>query len=325
VKSLRIQLDFYYQELAEIDGVKLTHRQIDVASCIIGRQRYKVISKILSISPSTLDEHLKKLKEAIRNHGNDQLDVLTFLEISNKYGYLKNHYVQLLIQQAFVNILGKIAQEFKPIRECVIYYGDSVRNHNILSKKIREHLKILKVDYTVIKNIKEFVNSKEKICLYVTTRTDIAENENRKDDSYIYLVQSNHKDESSMSYYDSFFELLYYLFNSNMLSAFYKDFIGIKQSFEKNLSVKDVCLFKPVHMVKKSGETNISMLFNKRYLLVFITGMLLVIYGLYNWNKHFFEFNQSDLINYQDVSKEFIYSLPPRNLRFVGAKLKCPV
>lgn len=97
----------YIHELENIDGKRLTKREIDILACIMSGKSSKTIAQLLSISWRTVDNHVYNLINKMQCHSRDAL--ISFFEKTNKMDLLKQHYQNLLIHNRnnnhhFINI-----------------------------------------------------------------------------------------------------------------------------------------------------------------------------------------------------------------------------
>ena len=79
--------------LLELNGVKLTAREVDVIACVVSGHSCKAIATLLGISVETLRSHLKHIKCKTKCPSKDSL-VYT-IEMSSKYHALKKRYITL--------------------------------------------------------------------------------------------------------------------------------------------------------------------------------------------------------------------------------------
>jgi DNA-binding CsgD family transcriptional regulator len=119
--------DHYAAQLETINGVDFTRREIDLISCILSGKTAKKIASFLSISPKTVVNHIRNimLKLGCRT----QESIIEFIEKTDKYPLVKNHYENLLVQQAFELELKKISKAtIKTEPACLIIYAKENKN-----------------------------------------------------------------------------------------------------------------------------------------------------------------------------------------------------
>lgn len=95
-----------FSSLSEIDGKNFTKREIDIISCVLNGRSVKKIATLLSISSKTVESHIRNigLKLGLSNQEN----IINFVEKSGKYELLKQHYINILIQNHFETELKKV-------------------------------------------------------------------------------------------------------------------------------------------------------------------------------------------------------------------------
>ncbi len=335
--KINITSPLLYERLLVINGIKLTNRQIDVAACLIGRQKRNEICKILSISLSTFIEHLRKVRSIIRySNANTQMDVLTFFETSKEYQHLKNHYVQLLIQHVFENMLHDISKCLFISRDYIINYNLNVNKNNLLNKKICKHLKLANVKFRIDKNGNDddiiYV-----IPLAMLSQLTSGDQPSRNiamiiQDTTIFNNKISMNDQYSLSklYYDGFFELLKIIFNRPEIAKFYEEFNIKKQGYENNLFNNDMYLScsnlteKDVVIEKKEYSnkfinTLIKKKHHKRKIKIWWISCLFLIAILGSTNRLVIFVEQYLNLSMREASKQkMILYLPLRNKKFTG-------
>jgi len=93
--------------LEAINGIHFTRREIDIIACILGGRTAKKIGSVLSISPKTVENHIRNIM--LKLSCGSQENIIDFIERSNKYLVLKNHYSTLLLHSHFKKKLKEIA------------------------------------------------------------------------------------------------------------------------------------------------------------------------------------------------------------------------
>lgn len=97
----------YLQQINQINGIIFTAREIDVISCILNVRGSKKIADILSISPRTVEGHIKNILTKIAS--NSQESIKDFVERSPQLILVKRHYIDLLINRLFLSQIAKVA------------------------------------------------------------------------------------------------------------------------------------------------------------------------------------------------------------------------
>ncbi|MEI6188461.1 MAG: helix-turn-helix transcriptional regulator [Alphaproteobacteria bacterium] len=90
-----------------INGVGLTPREIDIIACLLSGKGTKAIATLLSMSPRTVETHTRAIM--IKFGCNSKEGIIEFIEHSEQFYQLKNHYLHLLQQAKFKQALQKIA------------------------------------------------------------------------------------------------------------------------------------------------------------------------------------------------------------------------
>jgi len=98
--------DVYALQLATINGINFTRREIDVIACTLSGKISKKIALLLSISPKTVENHMRNI--ILKIGCNNQTGIIDFVEKTNKFSLVKNHYSNLLVQHTFESELKKI-------------------------------------------------------------------------------------------------------------------------------------------------------------------------------------------------------------------------
>jgi DNA-binding CsgD family transcriptional regulator len=97
----------YLQQINQINGIIFTAREIDIISCILNVRGSKKIADILSISPRTVEGHIKNILTKIAS--NSQESIKDFVERSPQLILVKRHYIDLLINRLFLSQIAKVA------------------------------------------------------------------------------------------------------------------------------------------------------------------------------------------------------------------------
>ena len=94
------------QGLKVIKGIAFTSREIDVIACILNNRGTKKTAFILSIAPRTVETHTRNI--ILKLECNSREGVIDFVESSEEFPYVKEHYYYLLIESKFTGVLKKI-------------------------------------------------------------------------------------------------------------------------------------------------------------------------------------------------------------------------
>ena len=99
-------------DLKIINGISFTEREIDIIACVLSGKMIKKVAQLLSISPRTVGNHIRNIM--IKLNCNSQEGIIEFIEKSDKFINIKNHYIQLLFNTPFEQELRKTSlSEFK--------------------------------------------------------------------------------------------------------------------------------------------------------------------------------------------------------------------
>lgn len=127
----------YNQQLATINNMKFTLREIDVLACIMHSRGEKKIAALLSISPRTISAHVYNIMGKISCNSKDQ--IIDFVENSHKVSILREYYLHLLIRAYFEKLLTKIAATTRKVIDCYSLQDDSFDKS--IYQSIQKHLK----------------------------------------------------------------------------------------------------------------------------------------------------------------------------------------
>lgn len=81
----------------KINEIKFTLREFEIIACVISGHSWKVIAKLLGISPETVHHHVKRIKLKVKCNSVDQL--ISFAEASPQYEKLHEMYVMQINSQ----------------------------------------------------------------------------------------------------------------------------------------------------------------------------------------------------------------------------------
>jgi len=165
-----------------ISDIKFTLREIDVIVCILHNRGEKKIALLLSISPRTVSTHIHNIMLKLGINSKEHL--IDFIEKSGKLLFIRQYYLDLLIQNSFENKLIKIAKTInKHTINCFIDYTKiSIEEKNILDQ-IKKDMNLANVILRDLDEInKEITNN---FCLLSTY--DLVNNKQNKNKSIILI------------------------------------------------------------------------------------------------------------------------------------------
>lgn len=163
----KAQLDIFLYtisdlQLESIGGIEFTHREIDIIACILSGKTAKSIAAFLSISPKTVENHIRNimLKLGCRTQEN----IIDFIEKSNKFIAIKKHYDNLLLQSFFEFELKKIANNnvSEPIK-CAIVYLPECKEYANFATSFAGHLNLCGIKTGIHVKDSTFINEADFI------------------------------------------------------------------------------------------------------------------------------------------------------------------
>lgn len=149
----KLPLETSYQDLKDINNIKLTHREIDVLACIAnGRISTKTIASFLSIEPKTVEVYIRSIR--VKLGCNSRESIVQYIEKAKKYLATRKHYFFLLSQFAFEQKLEKISSLMSQQNfSCAIIYE---KQYQIFAEQLQKYFKNLGFEGKfIIKEINE--------------------------------------------------------------------------------------------------------------------------------------------------------------------------
>jgi len=98
----------YNKHLESINGIKFTPREIDIISCLLSGRTPKVIASFLSISPRTIETHIRNIM--LKVECNSREGIINFIEKTDKGTLIKKHYLNLLSDYSFKQKLKDVSK-----------------------------------------------------------------------------------------------------------------------------------------------------------------------------------------------------------------------
>jgi DNA-binding CsgD family transcriptional regulator len=95
-----------------------SNRELDILACLLGRMQTKKIASYLSLSPSTVETHVRNLMTKIGY--NSRKEIIAFIEQSEHNQLVKKHSTDLLVKIAFEQELKEIVK-FSHNTNCAIF------------------------------------------------------------------------------------------------------------------------------------------------------------------------------------------------------------
>ncbi len=124
--ELRLPQDTYAEQLEVINEINFTRREIDIIACILSGKSAKHIASFLSISPKTVENHIRNVM--LKTGCKTQPAVIDLVEKSHQFPLIKNHYSSLLVQYSFTSELKNISKIVTKKLNCFILYNKALKN-----------------------------------------------------------------------------------------------------------------------------------------------------------------------------------------------------
>lgn len=94
---------FLFQPPKKIDGVKFTPREIDVIACLLSGRGTKKTALLLTIKEKTVETHKNNIMRKMDCNSKDS--IIDFIEKSDHFYILREHYLRLLNMSIFYKSL----------------------------------------------------------------------------------------------------------------------------------------------------------------------------------------------------------------------------
>ncbi len=202
-------VEIYRKHLQTIQGINFSNREIDVIACILHGRRTSKISELLSISPKTIEVHIRNITEKL-NRGGSREVIIDFIEHSNNYQTIKDYYFALLLQSEFEKRLKELSKKIaQQTFQLTIYVNSSdvkIPRFVLLSK----HIKLAGI------KVPQIINHQSHE-IFLTWEKDSIEQK------YTFLERSD--------YYLSFFVFLKLFMPDQDLGKFEAEFLELRNNF----------------------------------------------------------------------------------------------
>ncbi|MBY0272798.1 MAG: tetratricopeptide repeat protein [Alphaproteobacteria bacterium] len=264
-------------QLAVINNVNFTPREIDIISCLLNMRGTNKIASLLSIAPNTVLTHIHNI--IIKLGCNSREGVIDFIEKSHKFPFIKQHYANLTIYAAFEKSLKEISQLNRTGKQvCLSIYGEDQNGKDIFISHLKDHLKQVGISAEILgaeanDEIETLNQKKPNLRLFLS----------KKDSNGIFRehFEVDFLDISEQSsYYLSVFEILQKLLPaanlSKIITNFKEQYEGLHGFFELKFPInseEEVAAHK-----KKVPHKAITFLKNKKGIfLIFLVGIVYFI------------------------------------------------
>lgn len=138
----------YFLPIETISGIKFTHREVDILACLLGRRTAKKIALFLSISPKTVENHIRNIMQKL--DCNSRESITDFIESSEEVSLLKQRYTDLICHAAFEQSLKEASLQIKKKNStCVLIYGPEEKKYAAPIFQLEQDLKSAGIKITI--------------------------------------------------------------------------------------------------------------------------------------------------------------------------------
>lgn len=174
-----------------IKGVKFTAREIDILACLLSGRSSKTIASFLSISPKTVETHIRSIMSKLECNSRD--GIISFIEKSGQFSLIRKRYQDLLIKTDFKKRLKEILsliRSRKPIKGFL--YGNNKPDNKVIYE-IEDYLRLVGIDVTFNigeKSVVDLINKDLYRVIYVGSKPLIEKDCLGNDDLYHLMVKA---------------------------------------------------------------------------------------------------------------------------------------
>lgn len=142
-----IPLNLYDEQLTTINGIKFTHREIDIITSIIHMRGASKIASLLSISTRTVETHTANIMRKM--DANSREGIIDFVERAGHAPWIDKHYQNLLVQTEFKKLLREVSKltQNKSLACSLVYEHEQGENTSFLPA-LKEHLSLCGIKVT---------------------------------------------------------------------------------------------------------------------------------------------------------------------------------
>lgn len=296
-----------FSDIGTINNIKFTTREIDVVSCLMNGRSSKFISQILSISPKTVEAHIRNIKLKIECSSKEQL--LDFFEKSNKKPFISSRYNFIVVEHEFSDLVKKMSmscREFideKILIVCVFSEFECKRSCKII-ENLHSFTNNIDVIHFPLNNIDiDLLQTKSKDFFKTIV---IGENEQFVENYMDYFSKipnlttffsMYHYNEDNREYYKKFINLI-------------KNIYGRESSYKEHVSkFLDFCEGKSLEKIHHhndfeengimddmSSNINNIILKNKKISYLIFGGVIFFLGGIISLVSHHYENHEKNLI-----------------------------
>ena len=327
-----------------------SNRELDILACLLGKMQTKKIASYLSLSPSTVETHIRNLMTKIGC--NSRKEIIAFIEQSEHNQLIKKHSTDLLIKIAFEQELKEIVK-FSYNTNCAIFYYKTTQPKSNLIPQLEKHLTLAGITVSCKawnrgkpmsylasnKNLKKFViycldNASLKnfnnISNILTKEITEIKLKNEEPPIILFLseqpIANNIKEALSegkifvlseqKNYYLLIFELLKFLVPSYDFAKTLEDFNAKHDVYNYTLSLpkepnKPSFFNRHKFSLKKTLFLGISILFLVSILILGINNFI---------HSSVKKIHAQHVNNFKEKEQTILINLPQRNFSFTGRK-----
>ena len=312
-----------------INNIHITSREFDIIACLLGGRSTKKIASFLLISTNTVEAHIRNIMQ--KTGCTSRENIIDFLEKSERFALLKQHYAKMLVKSIFELELKKISNLIKAETDnpCLNIYCAKQKEQSLVILHLEKHLDIAGV------------KSKANLLGLEQANTDIMNaDKNLTNNIFIFLSQSDHQVLGDMqkkfsqhidasnheNYYDLVFEVLKILFPridfENNKRDFKKQFETIfdssylpkKQVAKNNFKEKEAS--NSLDVKNKYNSTSILIIIGCSVLFTFVGFFVLYVKQEIHVVKN--KIQRSKIISEDSIKDQMFLNLPVRNNKFTG-------
>ena len=128
------------KQIFNVKKISFSCREIDVISCLLSGRTAKSIALILSLSPKTVETHVRNILQKTMCHSKEE--IINLIENSEAYNLYKTHYLNILRPYDKYKSLIKLFNKIRNKSYCVLLCCDGGKTKSIFE--------ILKNDFNVL-------------------------------------------------------------------------------------------------------------------------------------------------------------------------------
>lgn len=257
-KGHRFPREIYSEDLAILNNIRFTPREIDVMACFINARGTSKTASILSLSPRTVFVHSRNIMAKIGCNYRD--GILDFIEKLEKLPILREYYVSLTLDAAFKEVLKNISKLQRCENMTEVYlYGQDKRLKDILIERLVDDLTYAGIRAIVWEQLKDgcFKTIKNPNQLsFIFVETQVVQDTSSQPSGRISINLCKEK-----NYYFAIFKILKtFISDGNLESlfrAFHKQYKGLKEfsSHSSSLINNGVIEKTDIEIIDKGRKT----------------------------------------------------------------------